>query len=81
MSDKTEPDVSIIDKQASKREIIVNRIWFGYYAFNFIATFVVYIFTMVVAVPVLRTCYIVAVVVMILGTVLGLIQVIKQKNL
>lgn len=68
-------ETCIIDEKAGMKERILNRIWFGYNALNFIATFVVYIFTIIIAVPVLETCYNVAVVVMILGTVLGFIQV------
>lgn len=77
MNCETESDTEtyITDERAARREKILNRIYFGYNVFNFIVTFGVYVFTMIIAVPVLKTCYNVAVIVMILGTVLGLIQV------
>lgn len=70
----------IVDERAARREKIVNGIWFGYNALTFIVTFGLYIFTIVIAIPVLQTCYIVAVVIMLLGTALGLIQVKMERN-
>lgn len=78
MDSGTDTETGIIDKKATRRERIVNRIWFGYNAFNFIATFGVYIFTLVIAVPVLQSCFVVGLVVMNVGTVLGLIQVLSK---
>ncbi len=80
MDYEPETETCIIDEKAARRERIVNRIWFGYNALSFITTFGVYIFTIVLAVPVLKTCFIVALFVMIIGTVLGFIQV-KNKCL
>lgn len=78
MGSETETESTAVGGRTAS---IVNRIWFGYYAFNFIATLGVYIFTLVIAVPVLNTCFIVGLVVMIIGTVLGLIQVDKSFSL
>lgn len=77
MHSETETKTCIVDEKAARRERIVNRIWFGYNAFSFIATFALYIYTIIIAVPVLKRCYIVGLFVMIIGTVLGFIQVDK----
>ncbi|XP_037052484.1 uncharacterized protein LOC119086014 [Bradysia coprophila] len=68
----------VTDGNAARRERIVNRIWFGYNALTFIVTFGLYIYTIIIAVPVLQTCYIVAVFIMLLGTALGLVQLVPE---
>lgn len=76
MDPETNSQTAINDERDGRKEMIKK----GIVAIIFIGTFVGHIITIALGVPMFKHCYNVALVVMIIGSVLGFIQVGKRLN-